>query len=349
MGKSPGAGIHIACRRLSAIVNCRMKIRRFGNSGFEVSEIGLGCWQLGGADWGDVNESLALEILQAAADSGVTFFDTADVYGGGRSENLLGRFLKERKGPFFVATKLGRGGNMYPDGYTRESVRAAVDASLGRLGVGWLDLIQLHCVPTQVLRDGRVFGWLEELKTEGKIRLFGASVESMEEAAICLGQGASSLQIIFNIFRQKPVEEILGLAAAQGAGIIVRLPFASGLLSGAVTSGRTFSENDHRSYNRNGEFFNVGETFAGLPLEKGIELMEDVKALVPPGLSLPGFALRWILDHPAVSTVIPGATKVEQVAGNAGASLLDPLPLEVHTKLREFYHSQVLPLLRGPN
>jgi aryl-alcohol dehydrogenase-like predicted oxidoreductase len=326
-----------------------MKNRLFGNSGIEVSEIGLGCWQLGGTDWGAVDESVALGILHAVADSGVTFFDTADVYGGGQSERLVGRFLKERQGSFFVATKLGRGGEMYPDGYTRASVRAAVDASLGRLGVEAIDLMQLHCVPTAVLREGSVFGWLEELKNDGKIRLSGASVESMEEAEICLGHGAASLQIIFNIFRQKPAEEILGMAAAQGAGIIVRLPFASGLLSGAVTAGRTFSENDHRSYNRNGESFNVGETFAGLSMDKGVDLMEDVKALVPPGLALPGFALRWILDHPAVSTVIPGATKVEQVAGNAGASSLDPLPLDVHTRLREFYSTKVLPHLRGPN
>lgn len=326
-----------------------MKNRHFGNSGIEVSEIGLGCWQLGGKDWGAVDEKVALGILHAAAESGVTFLDTADVYGGGHSENLVGRFLKDRKTPFFVATKLGRGGEMYPDGYTKAAVHAAVEASLGRLGVDVLDLIQLHCVPTEVLREGRVFGWLEELKQAGKIRLFGASVESMEEANICLGHGAASLQIIFNIFRQKPVEEILGLAAAQGTGIIVRLPFASGLLSGAVTAGRTFSENDHRQYNRNGEFFNVGETFAGLPLEAGFELMEDVKALIPQGMTLPEFALRWILDHPAVSTVIPGATKVEQAAGNARASAVDPLPLDTHSKLRELYYTKVLPELRGPN
>ena len=326
-----------------------MKNRQFGNSGIEVSEIGLGCWQLGGKDWGALDESVALGILHAAADSGVTFIDTADVYGGGHSEKLVGRFLKERKGSFFVATKLGRGAGMYPNGYTREAVRAAVDGSLSRLGVDVLDLIQLHCVPTEVLREGHVFAWLEELKTDGKIRLLGASVESMEEAAICLGQGAASLQIIFNIFRQKPVEEILGLAAAQGVGIIVRLPFASGLLSGAVIAGRTFSENDHRHYNRNGECFNVGETFAGLPLETGLELMENVKALMPESMTLPEFALRWVLDHPAVSTVIPGATKVEQAAGNAKASAMDPLPLDVHSKLRELYYTKVLPQLRGPN
>ncbi|MEX1118656.1 MAG: aldo/keto reductase [Terrimicrobiaceae bacterium] len=326
-----------------------MKNRPFGNSGIEVSEIGLGCWQLGGTDWGAVDESVAVGILHAAADSGVTFFDTADVYGAGHSENLVGRFLKEQKSSFFVATKLGRGGGMYPDNYTREGVRAAVEASLARLGVERLDLIQLHCVPKAVLQEGSVFAWLEELKQDGKIRLFGASVESMEEAAICLSHGAASLQIIFNIFRQKPVEEILGLAAAQGAGIIVRLPFASGLLSGAVTAGRTFSENDHRYYNRNGECFNVGETFAGLPLETGFELMNDVKALVPQGMTLPEFALRWILDHPAVSTVIPGATKAQQAAGNAKASAMNPLPLDVHTQLRELYYNKVLPHLRGPN
>jgi aryl-alcohol dehydrogenase-like predicted oxidoreductase len=327
-----------------------MKTRTLGSKGPHISEIGLGCWQLGGSDWGDVDDAAALNILHAAADTGVNFLDTADVYGGGRSEKLIASFLKERSGSFFVATKLGRGGGIYPNGITRQAVREAAEASLKRLGVPTLDLVQLHCVPTEVMRQGDVFGWLEELKAEGKIRHFGASVESMEEANLCMAHpGLASLQIIFNIFRQKATEEVFAKAAAKGVGIIVRLPFASGLLSGAVTANRVFPDNDHRKYNRNGECFNVGETFAGLPLEVGVELAERVKALVPEGMTLAEFSLRWILDFPEVSTIIPGASKPAQATANASASKLAPLSVEVHQALKDLYLKDVLPHLRGPN
>lgn len=229
-----------------------MHERIFNGTNRQVSEMGLGCWQLGGSDWGDLDDATALGILRAAVESGTTFFDTADVYGGGRSETLIGRFLKESGAgkEIFVATKLGRG-KMYPDGYTEAAVREATEASLRRLGVDALDLTQLHCVPPGVLRQGEVFGWLRKLKAEGKIRAFGASVESDAEALLCLEQeGLSSLQIIFNLFRQKPAAEVFPTAKEKNVAIIVRLPLASGLLSGKMKKDTRFSENDHRTYNR---------------------------------------------------------------------------------------------------
>jgi len=265
----------------------------------EISEVGLGCWQLGGADWGEVSEELASEILNAAADAGVTFFDSADVYGNGRSEELIGKFLKTRGGleAPFVATKLGRGGDLYPDKYTEAGIRAATEASLRRLDVEALDLTQLHCVPEEVLRQGDVFEWLRTLQKEGKIRHFGASVETIAEAHLCLAQeGLASLQIIFNIFRQRPIEELFPAVREAGVGVIVRLPLASGLLSGKFTRETTFGANDHRTYNRDGQAFNVGETFAGLPFEQGVEFAEEMKVFVPTAMSMAQMAQRWILQ-----------------------------------------------------
>ena len=245
--------------------------------------MGLGCWQLGGSDWGDLDERTAFRILDAAAEAGVTFFDTADVYGSGRSEELIGSFLKDRHGcNLFVATKLGRTSALYPDKYTAAGLRGATEASLKRLGVDALDLTQFHCVPTEVLRQGEIFGWLRDLQTAGKIKAWGASVETMDEAGLCLEQeGLASLQIIFNIFRQKPIEAVLPRAKEKNVAIIVRLPLASGLLSGKMSKETKFSPDDHRTYNRNGEKFNVGETFAGLPFEKGVELAEQLRAFGP--------------------------------------------------------------------
>ncbi len=264
--------------------------------------MGLGCWQLGGTDWGNVEDQAALDILSAAVDAGVNFFDTADVYGNGRSETLIGRFLKEQRPKVFVATKLGRTSSLYPDKYTEAGVRAATEASLKRLGVSTLDLTQLHCIPPSELKRGDVFEWLRKLQSEGKIRHFGASVESMDEALVCLDQpGFVSLQIIFNIFRQKPIQALFSKAKEKGVAIIVRLPLASGLLSGKLTKQSTFPQNDHRNYNRDGKFFNVGETFAGLPYEKGVELADALKQFVPGGLTMAQMAQRWILDYDAVS------------------------------------------------
>ncbi len=325
-----------------------MKTRAFGKTGVNVSEVGLGCWQLGGADWGNVSEEQALEILAAAADSGVTFFDTADVYGSGRAETLIGKFLRERRG-LFVATKMGRMGDLYPDQYTEAGLRAATEASLTRLGVETLDLTQLHCIPTEELRRGDVFEWMRKLQGEGKIRHFGASVESMEEALICAAQpGLASLQIIFNIFRQRPITELFPVAREKGIGIIVRLPLASGLLSGKFSKDTTFAANDHRNFNRDGQAFNVGETFAGIPFDKGVELAEEMQFFVPDSLSMVQMAQRWILDYDEVSVVIPGASSLEQARENASVSRLPELPPQLHERLAHYYRTQVAPFIRGP-
>lgn len=327
-----------------------MNTRPFPQNSFPASEIGLGCWQLGGADWGAVDDASALAILGAAADAGINFFDTADVYGAGRSETLVGRFLREsRRKDIFVATKLGRTSALYPDRYTEAGLRAATEDSLRRLGVDALDLTQLHCIPTEVMRRGEVFEWLRRLRAEGKIRAFGASVESVDEGLLCLGQeGLASLQVIFNVFRQKPAEQLLPLAHEKGVAIIVRLPLASGVLSGRFTRATTFPAGDHRNYNRDGAAFNVGETFAGLPFEKAVELADALKAFAPVGWTLAQLAQRWILDHPAVTTVITGASRLSQVADNASVSSLPRLAPDLHLRLADFYHAKVRPHIRGP-
>lgn len=326
-----------------------MNARTFGKTGIRVSEMALGCWQLGGVDWGDLDDRTALDILAAAVDAGVDLFDTADVYGNGRSETLIGRFLKEHRPKVFVATKLGRTASLYPDKYTEATVRAATEASLKRLGVSALDLTQLHCIPIAEMRRGDVFEWLRRLQREGKIRHFGASVESMEEALLCLEQpGIASLQIIFNIFRQKPIATLFPKAKEKGVAIIVRLPLASGLLSGKLTKQSRFPKNDHRNYNRDGQFFNVGETFAGLPYEKGVELADALKAQVPNGLTMAQMAQRWILDYDAVTVVIPGASRPDQARANAAVSNLPPLGPKLHETLQNFYDREVAAHIRGP-
>lgn len=325
-----------------------MKTRLFDHSEVMVSEVGLGCWQLGGTDWGNMDEEAAFAILSAAVEAGVNFFDTADVYGGGRSETLIGRFLKGQSTRPFVATKLGRTGNLFPDKYTEAGLRSAVEASLGRLGMEVLDLVQLHCVPMETLRQGDVFDWLRKFQREGKIKQFGASVESMDEALLCLEQeGLASLQIIFNLFRQKPIEALFPQAKTKGVAIIVRLPLASGLLSGKLTAQTRFPENDHRNYNRDGQAFNVGETFAGLPYEKGVELADKLKLLLPEWLTLAQMAQRWILDYDAVTVLIPGASRPEQAAANAAVSTLPPLDAALHERLGRFYAEEVEGFIRG--
>lgn len=325
-----------------------MKQRELGTDGFKIGEVGLGCWQFGG-DFGPMAAETADEILNTAVEKGIDFIDTADVYGDGRSERLIGRFLATCPHPITVATKFGRGANVYPNAYTKEALRASVGASRERLGVEVIDLIQLHCIPTMVLRKGEIFDWLRELKKEGMIRHFGASVESVEEALICLEQeGLLSLQVIFNIFRQKLITELFPRAQDCGVGIIVRLPLASGLLSGKFSMDTVFAETDHRHFNRDGQHFNVGETFAGLPFEKGVELAEALKTDIPQGMSMAQMALRWILDHDAVSVIIPGASSPQQAATNAAVSKLDPLPDELHRKLADFYNREVRGHIRGP-
>ena len=327
-----------------------MKSRQLGSAGFNVSEISLGCWQLG-ADWGkSINKKSSFSILQEAVNNGVTFFDTADVYGNGRSESIIGEFLKTTDKKIKVATKFGRAGETYPNNYTKDVLRSSIEASLERLKVNSLDLVQLHCIPTEELRKGDVFEWLRELKNEGLIKHFGASVESVEEGLLCMQQEELlSLQVIFNIFRQKLTTELLPQAQEKGVGIIVRLPLASGLLSGKFNKNTTFLENDHRNYNKNGDAFNVGETFAGLPFETGIELVEEIKNnMLTTKATMAQFAQRWILDHQAVSCIIPGASSPKQIEMNAAVSELDSLSDETHNKLFKFYTENVAQAIRGP-
>lgn len=322
-----------------------MKTRLLGKTGYAVSEIGLGCWQLGG-DFGPVGDETAGAILDAANAAGVNFWDTADVYGGGLSESRIGGHAKAAG--VHVATKLGRGSGLFPDNYSLEGMRASLQASAERLGVATLDLAQLHCVPTAVLREGKVFGWMDQLKAEGLVRHWGASVETIEEGMICLEQeGCASLQIIFNLFRQDAARELLPKAAEKNVGVIVRLPLASGLLSGKYDKATRFDESDHRNYNADGQAFSVGETFSGLPFEKGVELVGELRGLAPEALSMSQFALRWILDHPQVSTVIAGVSKPEQLADNVEASEQKSLFPALMGQLGQWYEAKVKPEVRG--
>lgn len=328
-----------------------MKYRYFPALRREVSEIGLGTWQLGGTEWGDVPESQALDTLAAAADAGVNFLDTADIYGLGRSESLIGRFLRGRadRDRFVIATKFGRHPQPgWPDNFTPQWVRRHTEESLRRLGVDAIDLTQAHCLPLDQLRAAGTFDALRRLREEGKIKAFGASVESVDEALGCLEEeGLASLQIIFNIFRQKPIDTLFDQAQAKGVALIIRLPLASGLLAGTLTRETVFPATDHRFFNRDGQRFNVGETFAGLPYEKGLELVDKIRAWVPPGMSMAQMALRWCLDFEAVTTVIPGAKRPEQARANASASDLPPLPAILHNRLGRFYESAVAAHIRG--
>jgi aryl-alcohol dehydrogenase-like predicted oxidoreductase len=326
-----------------------MNRRVFADSA-TVSEIGLGCWQLSGGIWGEIDDELALRILGEAMDHGIDFLDTADVYGGGRSERLIGRFLRESGRHPFVASKLGlRHPKEYGEVWNAAGFRRLVEDSLRNLGRDHLDLIQLHSVPTARLRAEETWGSLEELRRAGLVRFYGASVESVEQGLICLLQpGCRSLQVIFNIFRQKPAERLFEEARRLGVAIIARLPLASGLLGGRMTRATTFSPQDHRSFNRDGAAFSVGETFAGLGFETGVDLADELRGFVPAGMTMAEMALRWCLDFPEVTVLIPGATRHDQVRVNARASALERLPAELHQRLREFYRSRVETKIRGP-
>ncbi|MBU1173869.1 MAG: aldo/keto reductase [Alphaproteobacteria bacterium] len=323
-----------------------MRTRRLGKTDYQVSEIGLGCWQLGG-DFGEVTDADSTEILKTATGFGVTFWDTADVYGAGLSESRIGAARHKPRG-LHVATKVGRSGELFPDKYTKAGMRRSLEGSATRLGVARLDLAQLHCVPRALLADGAVFDWMDEFKRDGLVAHWGASVETVEEGLLCLGHtGLSTLQIIFNIFRQDAVEKLLPLAAEADVGIIVRLPLASGLLSGKFSADHVFAKEDHRHYNRDGQAFNVGETFAGLPFAEGVRLADKAKRMLPDDQPLAESALRWILDHEQVSTIIAGVTKPYQLAQNVGAANLPPLGPERHAALSAFYRNEVRPLVRG--
>ncbi|WP_116653389.1 aldo/keto reductase [Pelagibacterium sediminicola] len=324
-----------------------MKTRRLGKTGYEVSEIGLGCWQLGG-DFGPMGDDEASTILATAAQAGINFWDTADVYGNGLSEHRIGAFYGKPE-ELVIATKVGRSDTLYPDKYTKAGMRESLEESARRLGVETLDLAQLHCVPPHVLKEGEIFGWLNDLVEEGLIRHYGASVETMEEAFVCLEhERLASLQIIFNLFRQDANEKLLDAARAKDVGIVVRLPLASGLLSGKFSADTTFAPTDQRHYNRDGEAFSVCETFGGIPFGKGVELAEGLRALMPEGMNMAQLALRWILDHEAVSSIIAGASRPEQVTVNAEASDLPPLSAGLHEKLKDYYRTGVRPHIRGP-
>ena len=323
----------------------KMPQRTLGKTDASVSEIGFGAWAIGGS-WGEtVDEETALDALRASADAGTTFFDTADVYGDGRSERLIGQFLKERaNNDFFVATKMGRGGDFKP---TYEVMEQTARASAKRLGVEALDLVQLHCLPMEIMR-GEVWDNFEKLKSAGLIKNYGASVESVEEALFCIGNtGCVSLQVIFNIFRQKLVDELFPAVKAANIGIIARVPLASGLLTGKYSADHQFAPSDHRNFNANGESFNAGETFAGVPFDKGVEFAQKIKQIVGDDEPLAALSLRWILDFPEVSTVIPGAKNPKQAHGNARSSALAPLSPEVHEQLRSLYEDEIAPLIRG--
>src|SRR3954453_12419332 len=310
--------------------------------GREVSAIGFGAWQIG-ADWGEVDEDEALDTLRAAADAGVTFFDTADVYGDGRSERLVGR-LKAERPEIFVATKMGRRLEQTVENYSPEHFRAWNDRSRENLQVDTLQLVQLHCPPTDLYYHPEVFEDLEKMVDEGRIAAYGVSVERVEEALKAIEYpGVSTVQIIFNPFRQRPAGVFFEQAAARGVGVIVRVPLASGLLSGKYTRETTFGADDHRNFNRQGESFDVGETFAGVPFEVGLDAVEALRPLVPEGASMAQFALRWILMHDAVSTVIPGARNAEQAQGNAAAAALPALGDDAMARVRAVYEERIAP------
>jgi aryl-alcohol dehydrogenase-like predicted oxidoreductase len=317
--------------------------RVLGRTGREVSVVGLGCWQLG-ADWGHVADADALAVLHAAVDSGVTFLDTADVYGDGRSERLISRFLAERPADVVVATKCGRRADPHvPAAFTPENLRAWTDRSRENLGVDRLDLVQLHCPPTPVFSADEVFDALDDLVAEGNLAAYGVSVETCDEALTAIARpGVASVQIILNAFRRKPLERVLPAAREAGVGIIARVPLASGLLSGKYDEHTTFPADDHRSYNRHGEAFDVGETFSGVPYEVGVEAARSLAEVAAGlGVSTAALALRWVIDQPGVSVVIPGARNSEQAKANAAAALLPPLPEDALAAIERIYDERI--------
>jgi aryl-alcohol dehydrogenase-like predicted oxidoreductase len=305
--------------------------------------IGLGCWQLGG-DWGAVTEDDAMSVLHAAVDAGVTFLDTADVYGDGRSETLVGRLLRERPGAdLTVATKMGRRADPHvPESFTLDAFRGWLDRSRANLGVGTIDLVQLHCPPTPVFSTDRVFDDLDTLVDEKVIAAYGVSVETVDEALTAIARpNVASVQIILNAFRRKPLEQVLPAAQAAGVGIIARVPLASGLLSGKYDESTTFADSDHRNFNRHGEAFDVGETFSGVPYDVGVRAAQQIALFTPQGATTAQLALRWIVDQPGVSTVIPGARNAEQAAANAAAADLPALSEDVLRVLRDIYDDSI--------
>ncbi|MEU1708859.1 aldo/keto reductase [Streptomyces sp. NPDC005706] len=319
-----------------------MDERVMDRSGQWASVVGLGTWQLG-ADWGEVDDKEALSVLEAAAESGVTFLDTADVYGDGRSEETIATFLRSRPDlHVLVATKMGRRAEQLPENYVLDNFRAWNDRSRRNLGVDRIDLVQLHCPPTPVYSSGEVFDALDTLVAEERVAAYGVSVETCAEALTAIARpNVASVQIILNPFRMKPLLEVLPAAREAGVGIIARVPLASGLLSGKYTKDTVFAADDHRTYNRHGEAFDQGETFSGVEYATGVEAAAEFAALVPEGFTPAQLALRWIIEQPGVTTVIPGARNPEQARANAAAAKLPALSAETHAAIRELYESRV--------
>ncbi len=320
-----------------------MNYRTLGKTGYRVSEVGFGAWAIG-ADWGEVSEGDAVAALEEALELGVNFLDTADVYGDGRSERIIAKVLDVRgRDGVIVATKAGRRLDPHTAaGYDYENLEKFTARSLKNLGVDSLDLVQLHCPPTDVYRRDTAFEALERLKREGRLKHYGVSVETVEEANLAIAhEGVATVQIIYNMFRLKPATDFVPNARAANVGVIARVPLASGLLSGKMTRERAFPASDHRNYNRRGEAFDIGETFSGVDFETGLRAAEELKAIVPPGHTLAQTALKWILMHPAVSTVIPGAKRPEQVRDNVQASAMADLPPVAMQKVREVYDAYI--------
>jgi aryl-alcohol dehydrogenase-like predicted oxidoreductase len=323
-----------------------MQYRELGHTGFKVSTISFGAWAIGGT-WGNVDDQESLAALHRAVDLGVNFFDTADVYGDGRSERLLARLRKERKEPILVATKAGR--RLDPHvaaGYDRKNLTAFVERSLANLGTEALDLLQLHCPPTDVYYRPEVFEVLDDLRQAGKLRHYGVSVERVEEALKAIEYpGVQSVQIIFNVFRQRPADLFFAEARRKKVGILARLPLSSGLLAGKMTKATQFSPDDHRAFNREGAAFDKGETFSGVPYETALAAVEELRPLVPVGTSMAQLALRWLLMFDAVTCAIPGAKRPSQVEENVAAAELPAIPEATMKALREIYERRIRPLV----
>lgn len=324
-----------------------MLYRSLGRTGLNVSTIGFGAWAIGGT-WGDTDDTAALAALHRALDRGVNFFDTADVYGDGHSERLLARLRQERPSdPFVVATKAGRRLNPHvADGY--RDLRPFIERSLQNLGTDTIELLQLHCPPTAVYTMPEVFGALDDLVREGKLRHYGVSVERIDEAMAAIKfPGVQSVQIIFNLFRQRPAEVFLPAAQAAQVGVLARLPLSSGMLSGKFTRDSTFAADDHRGFNRQGEAFDKGETFSGVDFEQGLAAVEELRRLLPEGVSMARLALRWILMFEAITTAIPGGRTPAQVDENVSAADLAALPAPLMDALADLYRRRIAPQVHG--
>jgi len=324
-----------------------MEFRPLGRTGWNISSISYGAWAIGGDAWGTTNDTESLRSLHRAIDLGVNFIDTADVYGDGHSERLIARLRRERKEEIIVATKAGRRLNPHvAAGFTKQNLTAFVERSLRNLDTDALDLLQLHCPPPGVYDMPEVFGILDDLVAEGKLRFYGVSVERVDEALRAARYpNVQSIQIIFNMFRLKPAEELFPIVREKRIGILARVPLASGLLSGKLRRDSTFEPRDHRNYNRHGEAFDVGETFSGVDYETGLQAVEELRPLVPAGATMAQLALRWILMFPEVSAAIPGAKNVQQTEDNVRAAELPPLTPAQMTTVRDVYDRSIRPLV----